>query len=1073
MPPKGVKTFSSGGVEKLVSGVLCTIGQSSAYSNSSPVPPDERLAILSTTALEQSNASPVGSVARESEETKKTREKRIERTPVAAPRTEQSEKAHSFGRLAVPRKNTMNDTLSIDSLLAECDRELIQYPGAVQAHGALLVVEPKTWTITHASINLDEYLDRTATDAIGQPLSAILGDETVSLLRTTAQARRTNPSETGIDAGLAGGRVRLLPFLSTGGAMCVDLLREPPADLAEPALVKAQRVIQALRLSRTSTGLCGIAVNDVRRITGFDRVMVYRFDEDGSGHVAAEDHAAGIVSFLGLKYPASDIPQQARRLYMIQRIRVIPDVNAAPVALLAVPGSRPTDIDLSASWVRAVSPIHLQYLRHMGVAATAVVSLIVAGRLWGMLVCHHNTPLGVSADQRALLDLVGQVMSVMLGSLTESELSAHRVQRQRALNSIAAAVTKPEHSIAEAFAASASDLVSLVPAHGAIVTVGDRVITVGHTPGPPVFQAINSALTALAANEINATTSLGAVMPDASTELENFAGALLLPLPNCGGGSIVWLRRELNVTVNWAGDPAKRIADPVTGRLEPRLSFAAWREEVRGQSAPWTETDFGAVRELRRIVDEALVRRHEAELMLRLRDNDPLTGLLNRSAIERHLKALGLLSPPATACFVILNVDRFTKVNELLGDAAGDALLVQIAHRLHVILEPGDIAARLGPDEFGVLSTRHEAQGLATRIHASFGQAFDVAKQILQMYVSVGVADNAQEGTGVSGLLRSAETAMRESKAGGGNRISYFMRDLQDESSRRLVIEQCLDESLRSHREQFQLAFQPLVDVVTGGLRSWEVLIRWQHPTLGNVPPGVFIPIAESCGLIASVGDFVLEEAFRHLVEAPPSEEPVEQDVYVSVNVSPLQLTRPGFASGIAEMLDIRGITPSRLCVEVTEGVFADKTAVAAIELIRSLGVLVAVDDFGIGYSSLSTLQRLPADVVKLDRSFLPEPHADQPADWSFLTAVVALAHTVGLKVVIEGVETQAQLNAVVSAQVDSIQGYYLARPMAGEVAMALSSQRNEERSWKTKLDVARAHASGVRLSDAQGKGAR
>jgi EAL domain-containing protein (putative c-di-GMP-specific phosphodiesterase class I) len=133
----------------------------------------------------------------------------------------------------------------------------------------------------------------------------------------------------------------------------------------------------------------------------------------------------------------------------------------------------------------------------------------------------------------------------------------------------------------------------------------------------------------------------------------------------------------------------------------------------------------------------------------------------------------------------------------------------------------------------------------------------------------------------------------------------------------------------------------------------------------------------------------------------------------------------------------------------------------------------VAVDDFGIGYSSLSTLQRLPADVVKLDRSFLPEPHADQPADWSFLTAVVALAHTVGLKVVIEGVETQAQLNAVVSAQVDSIQGYYLARPMAGEVAMALSSQRNEERSWKTKLDVARAHASGVRLSDAQGKGAR
>jgi EAL domain-containing protein (putative c-di-GMP-specific phosphodiesterase class I) len=339
------------------------------------------------------------------------------------------------------------------------------------------------------------------------------------------------------------------------------------------------------------------------------------------------------------------------------------------------------------------------------------------------------------------------------------------------------------------------------------------------------------------------------------------------------------------------------------------------------------------------------------------------------------------------------------------------------------------------------------------------------------MYVSLGVADNALDGTTVSGLLRSAETAMHESKTAGGNRISFFMRDRHNEVSRRLVIEQSLDEALRAHREQFQLAFQPLVDAATGGLRSWEVLIRWQHPTLGDVSPGEFIPIAESCGLIAGVGDLVLEEALRHLVEVPPSAEPAEQEVYVAVNVSPLQLTRPGFAAGLAEKLLVRGITPSRLCIEVTEGVFADKNAVAAIGDVRKLGVLVAVDDFGIGYSSLSTLQRLPADVVKLDRSFLPEAHADRPSEWSFLTAVVALAHTIGLKVVIEGVETQPQLNAVVSAGVDSIQGYYLARPMAGEVAMALSCQRNDERSWKPKLDAAREPACDARVLDAQGQG--
>src|SRR5471032_970596 len=184
----------------------------------------------------------------------------------------------------------MTSMTPLDTLLAECDREPIQFPGAVQAHGAMLAVDPASGLVTHASANLNLFLDRGAEDVLGQPLAGVLGDEVALLVGAAAQARRTNPAAIGVDAGLAGGRVRLMPFLSTGGAICIDILREPPSDLAEPALIKAQRVIQALRLSRTSTGLCGIAVNDVRRITGFDRVMVYRFDSDGSGDVTAEDH---------------------------------------------------------------------------------------------------------------------------------------------------------------------------------------------------------------------------------------------------------------------------------------------------------------------------------------------------------------------------------------------------------------------------------------------------------------------------------------------------------------------------------------------------------------------------------------------------------------------------------------------------------------------------------------------------------------------------------------------------------------------------------------------------------------
>ena len=954
--------------------------------------------------------------------------------------------------------------------LTECDREPINIPGAVQPHGALLVADPTTWCVTHASANLATFLGADAAAALGQPLADLFGQEVTALLRHDVQARRANPGGTALDAGTADGRVRVLAHISKSGAVCADLLHETPTASAEPALAQAQRVIQSLRLSRTSAGLCSIAVNEIRRITGYDRVMVYRFDEDGSGEVIAEHCAAGLDSFLGLKYPASDIPQQARRLYLLQRVRVIPDVNAVPVPLLAAPGKHPTDIDLTYSSIRAVSPVHLQYLRNMGVTATTVVSLIVAGRLWGTLVCHHYAPRQVDADLRALFDLIGQVMSVMLGSLAESGLGEDRLRRQRALGVITSALARPDTSVADALASSIGDLVKMVPADGAVVRIDNRTMAVGRTPEPASFRAILAALGTLASDDVAATANLRAVKGDVSTTLDGFAGALLLPLPSCHGGSVVWLRKELTQTVNWAGNPAKGEPDAVTGRLQPREFFAAWQEEVRGHSAAWTEADLGAARDLRRVVEEALVRRSENELLLRLRDTDPLTGLANRLAVDERLGAIAAIPVRPLTTLVFINVDRFRKVNELLTHAVGDALLVQIGNRLRMAAGPGELVARLDADAFVVMNSEGAATAddLATRMFAVFSQPFEIARRQLQMYASIGVADSVLVGGDVAGLLRAAEAAMRQSKMNGGNRVSAFVQALHDEASRQLQIEQSLDAALRSAREQFSLVFQPIVGVATGALRSWEVLIRWHHPALGNVPPGVFIPIAESCGLIVAIGDLVLDEALRYLVESPPSVAPDEQDVYLSVNVSPLQLARKHFARDIASKLDALGIVPSRLCIEITEGVFTDKNAVAMIAAIRQLGVLVAVDDFGIGYSSLSTLQRLPADVVKLDRTFVPAPDATMtPADLSFLAAVVALAHTAGLTVVIEGVETQVQLNAVVLAGVDAIQGYFLARPMSGEAAVATVCQDPGERMWHAQLDAARRFSSGARLGAA------
>jgi EAL domain-containing protein (putative c-di-GMP-specific phosphodiesterase class I)/heme oxygenase len=280
-----------------------------------------------------------------------------------------------------------------------------------------------------------------------------------------------------------------------------------------------------------------------------------------------------------------------------------------------------------------------------------------------------------------------------------------------------------------------------------------------------------------------------------------------------------------------------------------------------------------------------------------------------------------------------------------------------------------------------------------------------------------------------------------------------------------MLIEQSLEAALRCDREQFRLALQPIVDAGSGAVLSWEVLLRWDHPLLGNIPPSEFIPIAESNGLIEDVGDLVLEAALRHLVEVPPSVELIGRDVSLSVNVSPSQLTRAGFAAEIGAMLDARGIEHSRLCLEITEAVLTNPQAVATLADARRLGILVAIDAFGIGQSSLATLQQLPADIVKLDRSFLPEQESATTGGRSFLTAVVALAHSAGLRVVVEGVENQVQLNAVVIAGADAIQGYLLGEPMPTEAAVAVACKSTEERSWQPKFAEAAVFAASASLA--------
>jgi diguanylate cyclase (GGDEF)-like protein len=532
----------------------------------------------------------------------------------------------------------------------------------------------------------------------------------------------------------------------------------------------------------------------------------------------------------------------------------------------------------------------------------------------------------------------------------------------------------------------------------------------------------------------------------------------VLQLPHGSNDAIAWFRPELAATVDWAGDPRKSVeTDSQTGRVSPRRSFATWRETVRGQSTPWTENDRAAAAEIRRIIGDCFVRRAEAELA-RLRNLDPLTGLPNRRLLQERLDAVAATAGtdrPAAAALIYIDLDRFKDVNDSLGHDAGDALLLEIALRLHARIEQRHLVARIGGDEFAILCEDvdiTQAEAVADSVRQALDLPFALAGRPYRATASVGVAHTLANDLDGATLLQAADAAMYVAKRGGGNGAARYAEPLRAEITRRFLIEQDLRTALQSaDGGGLMLHYQPVIEGSTGRLEGFEALARWRLPDGSpegrQVPPVDFIPVAEAGGLIGELGDWVLDAALDEAVRWAAYLTAGERAPYVAVNVSPRQLSSGAFQARVTAALAGRGLAAQVLRVEVTEAAIADLAAGRELACLRAHGVRVAIDDFGTGYSSLSYLRRLPADVVKLDRSFLPGAKAspdqtdDAGADEAFMEAVVGVAHRAGLAVVAEGVETASQLAASVRAGIDSIQGYFFAPPMPAAAVHALLSQ--------------------------------
>ena len=433
-------------------------------------------------------------------------------------------------------------------------------------------------------------------------------------------------------------------------------------------------------------------------------------------------------------------------------------------------------------------------------------------------------------------------------------------------------------------------------------------------------------------------------------------------------------------------------------------------------------------------------RKAEEEELRHLALHDPLTRLANRTLFSDHVEhALARNRRTATRphAVLIVDLDGFKTINDSLGHAAGDEVLVELAERLRTRVRPGDTAARLGGDEFGVLlenSSEEDASVVASRILDAISGPIEVHGKDVVITGSVGIA-LSEDGQNAEALMRNADVAMYSAKSAGKGRFQIFRREMQEAVARRLDLEADLRRAL--DREDLVLHYQPIVELATGTLAGLEVLVRWRRSERELVPPGDFIGVAEESGLIRPMGRWILGEACRQQ-QAWARRYPRHGPVGVSVNVSPLQVDDPEFVADVVASLTDTGIAPAELTLEITETVFMRdfESAVAKLQRLKDLGVKVAIDDFGTGWSSFSRLRSMPIDVLKIDKAFV-DGVTRGPEHSAVAQAVVKLAHTFGLRTVAEGIEYPSQAERLADMKCDMGQGYLYARPLAAEAVEA------------------------------------
>lgn len=505
---------------------------------------------------------------------------------------------------------------------SSCENEPIHLAGSIQPHGFLLAVNEASGLVSQASDNVRQMLGLELSAVLGRRLEDVLGDDTARRVRAASEHPRFATEAMLIchwSTSVSGEERR---FVLLGHRRAGHVIVEGECaggDTGAPA--DAEHSLQVLLGQLESVSdigeLLGTVAREVRRLTGFDRALVYRFDPDWHGRVVAEDRNDVLPSYLNLHFPESDVPRQARELYRLNRLRLIANASYEPVPLRGLPGEEMRPLDLSFSTLRSVAPVHREYMRNMGTGASFSISLIRDGELWGLISCHHHAPRDVGFAARTACGLLAQVLSLQLSVRERTDAMTHRMRLQAILSPMVATLTAHER-LGEGIEACHEDLLRLVDADGAALVDEGDVVLYGTTPTSDEVRDLAGWLDQKNDDDLVAISALSEQFPEATAYVSVASGALALSISRLRRSWILWFRREVVESVTWGGNPTKSVTTEPDGarRLHPRKSFEQWCERVRGRALPWKPAEIETARELRGAVVDIVLRGAEKRARL-------------------------------------------------------------------------------------------------------------------------------------------------------------------------------------------------------------------------------------------------------------------------------------------------------------------------------------------------------------------------------------------------------------------------------------------------------------------------